>query len=335
MIPAHQFVGCTRWPKCRPSSSPGRPRATTPGSTVWRVESMKTSNWASSPAIWTPTSRSHSATSGATCSSVAARSSRCAAAADRPSGRFRVSRARGDLGQVLPLIRRRRSITDVFAMIMRVEDFHARWRRHEVGHENARAVSRLLERHAGRGTGSRTMTRFEPIQGGYMHARGRRRPSPRSSMEEAGQGVAAGLPAHGRRRPVPPMAATCSTTPRSPSRFRVIAFDMPYHGRSNPPANWWLKQIRAFGGALSWEPYAASTRRALNSSVRCCSAAPWPEASVMLQLAVDFRSELRGVIGLQSVANAHRPLTNEFFCIIPPSTAANSRRATHAASTRP
>src|SRR5437016_14536109 len=27
-------------------------------------------------------------------------------------------------------------------------------------------------------------------------------------------------------------------------RFRVIAFDMPYHGRSDPPAEWWLKKYR-------------------------------------------------------------------------------------------
>ena len=27
------------------------------------------------------------------------------------------------------------------------------------------------------------------------------------------------------------------------SKCRVIAFDMPYHGRSNPPDDWWLKNI--------------------------------------------------------------------------------------------
>src|ERR1700752_3665340 len=28
------------------------------------------------------------------------------------------------------------------------------------------------------------------------------------------------------------------------SRFRVIAFDFPWHGRSNPPAQWWLMRYR-------------------------------------------------------------------------------------------
>ena len=27
-------------------------------------------------------------------------------------------------------------------------------------------------------------------------------------------------------------------------RFRVVAFDMPYHGRSNPPDRWWLRKYR-------------------------------------------------------------------------------------------
>ncbi|MGZ0246721.1 MAG: alpha/beta fold hydrolase, partial [Alphaproteobacteria bacterium] len=28
------------------------------------------------------------------------------------------------------------------------------------------------------------------------------------------------------------------------SKCRVIAFDMPYHGRSNPPENWWLTKYQ-------------------------------------------------------------------------------------------
>ena len=27
-------------------------------------------------------------------------------------------------------------------------------------------------------------------------------------------------------------------------RFRVIAFDLPYHGRSTPPDGWWLSKYR-------------------------------------------------------------------------------------------
>ncbi len=28
------------------------------------------------------------------------------------------------------------------------------------------------------------------------------------------------------------------------ARFRVIAFDLPYHGRSTPPDGWWLKKYK-------------------------------------------------------------------------------------------
>src|SRR5262245_31037992 len=53
-------------------------------------------------------------------------------------------------------------------------------------------------------------------------------------------------------------------------RFRIIAFDLPYHGRSTPPDGWWLKKYRlttAFPRGCS-RPHPLST-----ASSR--SAAPW------------------------------------------------------------
>jgi pimeloyl-ACP methyl ester carboxylesterase len=32
------------------------------------------------------------------------------------------------------------------------------------------------------------------------------------------------------------------TDPKILDRFRVIAFDMPYHGKSNPPDAWWQRK---------------------------------------------------------------------------------------------
>ena len=32
--------------------------------------------------------------------------------------------------------------------------------------------------------------------------------------------------------------------PAVTERFRVIAFDMPWHGRTNPPEKWWLQKYR-------------------------------------------------------------------------------------------
>src|SRR4030095_8058333 len=41
------------------------------------------------------------------------------------------------------------------------------------------------------------------------------------------------------------------------SHFRVIAFDLPYHGRSNPPDRWWLEKYR-----LTTQAYLAFIRAA-------------------------------------------------------------------------
>ena len=32
--------------------------------------------------------------------------------------------------------------------------------------------------------------------------------------------------------------------PEITDRFRVLAFDLPFHGRSNPPDGWWLEKYR-------------------------------------------------------------------------------------------
>src|SRR3954463_15813555 len=38
-------------------------------------------------------------------------------------------------------------------------------------------------------------------------------------------------------------------------RFRVVAFDLPWHGRTNPPDGWWLKKHR-----LTTQEYLATIR---------------------------------------------------------------------------
>jgi pimeloyl-ACP methyl ester carboxylesterase len=84
-------------------------------------------------------------------------------------------------------------------------------------------------------------------------------------------------------------------------RFRVIAFDMPYHGRSNPPDRWWLRKYR-----LETYTYLAVVRavwKALNLSrpvILGCSMG----GAIVLKIAADFQKELRGVVGLESSAFA-------------------------------
>lgn len=85
------------------------------------------------------------------------------------------------------------------------------------------------------------------------------------------------------------------------SKCRVIAFDMPYHGRSNPPENWWLTKyllttdvylnlIHDFWLALGIE----------QPIVMGCSMG----GAVTLGVAARYQEEITGIIGLESAAFA-------------------------------
>lgn len=89
--------------------------------------------------------------------------------------------------------------------------------------------------------------------------------------------------------------------PAITDRFRVIAFDLPYHGRSTPPDRWWLSKYR-----LTTKGYLAMIRavwRALDLErpvVMGCSMG----GAIVLALAAAYPDELTGVIGLESAAFA-------------------------------
>ena len=79
--------------------------------------------------------------------------------------------------------------------------------------------------------------------------------------------------------------------------FRIIAFDMPWHGKSNPPANWngdeyrlttarYTKTIRAFCAALDLD----------RPVVMGCSIG----GRIVLNLAIDHATEFRALIGLEA-----------------------------------
>jgi pimeloyl-ACP methyl ester carboxylesterase len=84
-------------------------------------------------------------------------------------------------------------------------------------------------------------------------------------------------------------------------RYRVIAFDMPYHGRSTPPDGWWLRRY-----LLKMVDYVAIVRavwQALGLErpvVLGCSMG----GAIVLKLAADYQAELRGIVGLESSAYA-------------------------------
>jgi len=139
---------------------------------------------------------------------------------------------------------------------------------------------------------------FEPIAGRYFELDVDGDPY-RIFVEEAGQGIpllclhTAGADSRQYRHVLNDAAIT--------SKYRVIAFDMPYHGRSNPPDQWWLRKYK-----LTTANYIAQIRavwKALDLTkpvVMGCSMG----GAIVLKLAADFQKELRGVVGLEASAYA-------------------------------
>jgi pimeloyl-ACP methyl ester carboxylesterase len=139
---------------------------------------------------------------------------------------------------------------------------------------------------------------IEPIVGRYLNLEVGGC-SYRIYFEEAGSGVpllclhTAGADSRQYRHVMSDPAIT--------SRYRVIAFDMPYHGRSNPPDSWWLRKYK-----LTTADYVVQIRavwKALDLErpvVMGCSMG----GAIVLKLAADFQRELRGVVGLETSAYA-------------------------------
>jgi pimeloyl-ACP methyl ester carboxylesterase len=155
------------------------------------------------------------------------------------------------------------------------------------------------------------MPDFEPIIGRYLNVRVTGWPHPRATpespdsidyriyVEEAGEGIpllclhTAGADSRQFRHLLNDADVT--------SRYRVIAFDVPYHGRSNPPDGWWLRKY-----LLTTEWYLALVRAVWTALglarpvVVGCSMG----GAIVLKLAAEYQKELRGIIGLESSAFA-------------------------------
>jgi pimeloyl-ACP methyl ester carboxylesterase len=142
------------------------------------------------------------------------------------------------------------------------------------------------------------MPEFEPITGRYCGVRHGGEVL-RVFVEEAGAGIpllclhTAGADSRQFRHLLNDAEVT--------RRYRVIAFDMPWHGRTNPPGQWWLQRYR-----LTTRDYIALIRAvwaALELErpvVMGCSMG----GAIVLKLAADHQDELRGIIGLESGAYA-------------------------------
>jgi pimeloyl-ACP methyl ester carboxylesterase len=142
------------------------------------------------------------------------------------------------------------------------------------------------------------MPEFEPIVGRYFSVTigGAEH---RVFVEEAGQGIpllclhTAGADSRQYRHVLNDAGVT--------GRFRAVAFDLPYHGRSNPPYGWWLNKYR-----LTTASYLEMIRAVWlglgleRPVVMGCSMG----GAIVLKLAAEFQDDLRGIVGLESSAYA-------------------------------
>jgi pimeloyl-ACP methyl ester carboxylesterase len=142
------------------------------------------------------------------------------------------------------------------------------------------------------------MSEFEDIVGRYINVKVEGE-GYRIFVEEAGRGIpllclhTAGADSRQYRYLLNDAEVT--------SRFRVICFDMPWHGRSEPPERWWLTRYE-----LTTEHYLRVIRsvwtalRLERPIVMGCSMG----GAIVLRVANDYQHELRGIIGLESAAYA-------------------------------
>ena len=142
--------------------------------------------------------------------------------------------------------------------------------------------------------------RFEPVTGRYLHCEIGGRPH-RLYVEEAGSGIpllclhTAG--ADGRQY------RGLLNDPEITRDFRVIAFDMPWHGKSSPPAGWEREEYRlttaGYVGMIRDVARALELERPV--AIGCSIG-----GRIVLHLALDHPDEFRALIGLQSGASVSR-----------------------------
>ena len=142
--------------------------------------------------------------------------------------------------------------------------------------------------------------KLEPIVGRYLHMELGGRPH-RLYFEEAGQGTpllclhTAGSDGRQYRAVLNDAEIT--------RHYRVVAFDMPWHGKSSPPAGWEKEDYRLttalYTGMVMQVAKALELERPV---VMGCSIG----GRIVLDLALKHAAELRALIGLQSGAFVER-----------------------------
>jgi pimeloyl-ACP methyl ester carboxylesterase len=141
---------------------------------------------------------------------------------------------------------------------------------------------------------------LEPIVGRYLHLELDGRPH-RLYFEEAGEGIpllclhTAGSDGRQYRAVLNDASITKS--------YRVVAFDMPWHGKSSPPAGWEKEDYKLttamYTGMIMQVARALRLERPV---VMGCSIG----GRIVLDLALKHAAQLRALIGLQSGAYVER-----------------------------
>ncbi len=140
--------------------------------------------------------------------------------------------------------------------------------------------------------------RFEPVVGRYLQLNLLGNPH-RLYVEEAGEGVPL-LCLHTAGSDSRQYRAVMNDGKIS-SRFRVIAFDMPWHGKSSPPAGWQNYEYKLTSKDYVDMVLTVSDALGLERPVVMgCSIG----GRIVLHLALDHPERFRALIGLQSGAHA-------------------------------
>jgi pimeloyl-ACP methyl ester carboxylesterase len=140
--------------------------------------------------------------------------------------------------------------------------------------------------------------RIEPITGRYLHLEIDGRPH-RVYFEEAGQGIpllclhTAGSDGRQYR--------AILNDPEITRHFRVIAYDMPWHGKSSPPEGWRNEEYKLTSKSYVTQIVAVADALGLERPVAMgCSIG----GRIVLYLAHQHPARFRALIGLQSSAHS-------------------------------
>ncbi len=138
---------------------------------------------------------------------------------------------------------------------------------------------------------------FEPIVGRYMHLDLFGRPH-RIYVEQAGEGTPL-LCLHTAGSDTRQYRALMND-PRITCNHRVIAFDMPWHGKSSPPSGWHNEEYQLTSAQYMTMVLEVMTALSLDKPILIgCSIG----GRIALHLALEHPDRFRAIIGLQSGAH--------------------------------